>query len=266
MASEKSSNAINRRKLLVLGASAVGTAAAGSVIAADEFPRHDGVLGAPGETISNELPWREGQADAPGTVGGEGPQYLTPAELEFVTAAADRLIPADATGPSASEAGVPTFIDRQLAGSYGQGQHFYLGGPWAEGTDTQGYQSRFTPAQLYRHAIAEIEAFVTSANGGKAYKDLSSDEQDMLLKQMDSGAMKLNGAVKASAFFTMFLQNVKEGYFSDPIYGGNKNGSAWAMIGFPGAHYDYSPWVTRYNEPVPVKPVGLRGRADWSRS
>jgi len=38
------------------------------------------------------------------------------------------------------------------------------------------------------------------------------------------------------------------------------------MIGFPGAHYDYSEWVTAYNQPVPVKPVGLRGRRDWQRS
>jgi gluconate 2-dehydrogenase gamma chain len=161
---------------------------------------------------------------------------------------------------------VPTFIDRQLAGGYGKGQHFFLGGPWPEGTDTQGYQSRFTPAQFYRHAIAEIETFVAGANGGKAFKDLSTDDQDKLLTQMEAGTMKLSGAVKASAFFTMFWQNVKEGYFADPIYGGNKNGSAWAMIGFPGAHYDYSEWVTQYNKRVPVKPVGLRGRADWSRS
>ncbi|HEX3946034.1 MAG TPA: gluconate 2-dehydrogenase subunit 3 family protein, partial [Rhizomicrobium sp.] len=62
-----------------------------------------------------------------------------------------------------------------------------------------------------------------------------------------------------------FLQNVKEGFFSDPLYGGNKNGGAWAMIGFPGAHYDYSPWVKAHNKPVPVKPVGLLGRLDWKR-
>jgi gluconate 2-dehydrogenase gamma chain len=37
------------------------------------------------------------------------------------------------------------------------------------------------------------------------------------------------------------------------------------MIGFPGAHYDYSPWVTAHNQPVPVKPVGLLGRRNWSR-
>jgi gluconate 2-dehydrogenase gamma chain len=264
MAAEKSSNAINRRKLLALGASAMGSAAAGSAVAAQALSNHDGMLGGPAETIAGTLPWREGAADAPD--GEAGLKYLTAAEMAFITAAADRLIPADPTGPSASEAGVPNFIDRQLAGAYGQGQHFYLGGPWPEGTKSQGYQSRFTPAEFYRHAIAEIEAGVGHIHGGKAFKDLSTDDQDKLLHQMESGILKLDGPVKSDAFFTMFLQNVKEGYFSDPIYGGNKNASAWAMIGFPGAHYDYSPWVTRYNEPVPVKPVGLRGRADWSRS
>ena len=34
-----------------------------------------------------------------------------------------------------------------------------------------------------------------------------------------------------------------------------RHGAAWAMIGFPGAHYDYSEWVTAYNKPVPV-PTG----------
>jgi hypothetical protein len=37
------------------------------------------------------------------------------------------------------------------------------------------------------------------------------------------------------------------------------------MIGFPGAHYDYSEWVTAYNKPVPVETVGLRGRRGWQR-
>ncbi len=48
----------------------------------------------------------------------------------------------------------------------------------------------------------------------------------------------------------MFLQNVLEGYFSDPIYGGNKDMAAWKMIGFPGARYDYLEWVTRHGERV----------------
>ena len=175
------------------------------------------------------------------------------------------MIPPDPTGPGASEAGVVVFLDRQLAGEYGQGARFYLEGPWGKGTESQGYQSRFTPAEFYRRAIAAIEQAVGRNESGKAFKDAGADKQDALLKQMESGDLKLDGPITSKAFFTMFLQNVLEGYFSDPMYGGNRGGAAWKMIGFPGAHYDYSEWVTAYNQPVPVQPVGIRGRPGWHR-
>jgi gluconate 2-dehydrogenase gamma chain len=251
---------IDRRNFLAIGA-VLGTAAA-----ADTVARHDGLLGGPSETIAQTLPWREGEADAPEAAADGDWRYLNDAEVDFLTAAVDRLIPPDNTGPSASEAGVVTFLDRQLAGDYGNGAHFYLEGPWGKGEESQGYQSRFTPAQFYRHAIAAIEKAVGRVHDGKAFKELDADAQDGLLKQMESGELTLAGPITAKAFFAMFLQNVREGYFSDPIYGGNRNGAAWAMIGFPGAHYDYSPWVMAYDQPVPVKTVGLRGRAGWSRS
>lgn len=257
MGGSDSSGKVNRRSLLTFGA--LGSVAGVGALA------HDGMLGGPSHTYTGTMPWREGEGDAPERAEAGGWKYLTEAEAAFVTAAANRLIPADPTGPSAQEAGVPVFIDRQLAGKYGHGHHFYLGGPWASGTPSQGYQSRFTPAQFYRHAIAEIDAHVAKAHDGKAFKDLAPGEQDGLLKRMEADAVTFKGGVHAKAFFTMFLQNVKEGYFSDPIYGGNKDGRAWAMIGFPGAHYDYSPWVTAYNQPVPVQPVGLLGRNAWTR-
>jgi gluconate 2-dehydrogenase gamma chain len=258
--SRDADRSIDRRKFLAFGA-AIGTAAATEAIAG-----HDGALGGPSETITRTLPWREGAADAPDGSARGSWRFLHDAEVDFLTAAVDRLIPPDETGPSASEAGVVTFLDRQLAGDYGDGAHFFLEGPWGKGSDSQGYQSRFTPAQFYRHAIAAVETAVGQANQGKAFRDLDAKTQDGLLKQMESGELQLEGPITSKAFFTMFLQNVREGYFSDPIYGGNKNGSAWAMIGFPGAHYDYSEWVTAYDRPVPVKTVGLRGRAGWSRS
>lgn len=251
--STNSSDKYDRRKVLTLGAAIAPATAAFA---------HDGLLGESSRTYRGSLPWQEGETDAPRTETTG--TYLTEAEMAFVTAAANRIIPADPTGPSAGEAGVPEFIDRQLAGNYGQGHHFYLGGPWAKGTPSQGYQSRFTPAQFYRHAIAAIEQHVRQSLGGKSFGGVSYDVQDKLLKEMEAGQFDLPDGLDAKAFFTMFLQNVKEGYFSDPIYGGNRNGSAWAMIGFPGAHYDYSPWVTAYNKPVPVKPVGLLGRLDWT--
>jgi gluconate 2-dehydrogenase gamma chain len=250
---------VNRRELLGLGA------ALGAAGAAEALSNHDGMLGGPSRAFTNALPWGDGLTDAPDAAASGGWRYLNGGEVGFLTAAVDRLIPADPTGPSASEAGVVVFLDRQLAGDYGNGAHFYLEGPWQKGSDSQGYQSRFTPAQFYRHAIGAIEQAIGGSGNGKAFKDIAAADQDMLLKQMESGDLKLDGPITSKAFFTMFLQNVLEGYFSDPIYGGNKGGAAWKMIGFPGAHYDYSEWVTAYDKPVPVQPVGLRGRTGWQR-
>jgi gluconate 2-dehydrogenase gamma chain len=174
-----------------------------------------------------------------------------------------RLIPSDPAGPGALEAGVPFFLDRQLAGPYGNGAHFFLGGPWQKGTPEQGYQQRFAPAQLYRAAIAAIDRSVASSSNGATFAQLAAADQDRILKSLEEGAVLLDGGVDGKAFFSMFLQNVKEGYFADPIYGGNRDMGAWKMIGFPGAHYNYKDWVARHGEPVPYAPVGLKGRPGW---
>ncbi len=229
--------------------------------------RRDGLLAAPGELITEAMPWQDGLTDAPEPADTSGGwRFLEPSEVKFLTAAVDRLIPPDPTGPSASEAGVVVFLDRQLAGDYGHGAHFYLGGPWPEGEPSQGYQSRYAPAEFYRHAIAAIERAVKGLGEGESFADLSTERQDTLLKQMEKGELTLDGPIKSKAFFKQFLQNVLEGYFSDPMYGGNRDGAAWKMIGFPGAHYDYSEWVTEYDKPVPVEMVTLRGRPGWRRS
>ena len=46
--------------------------------------------------------------------------FFTAVEFTFVDAAVARLIPNDDLGPGAKEAGVATFIDRQLSGPYGR--------------------------------------------------------------------------------------------------------------------------------------------------
>ena len=93
---------------------------------------------------------------------------------------------------------------------------------------------------------------------------LSADDQIKVLKGLESGDIALDESVDSKAFFEMLLQNTKEGYFSDPIYGGNKDMGAWKMIGFPGAHYDYKEWVSRYGERVPYPPVSFKGRPGWT--
>jgi len=56
------------------------------------------------------------------------------------------------------EAGVPGYIDKQLNGAWGAGERLYRSGPWQAGTPSQGYQLSLTPAELFRTAIAAINA------------------------------------------------------------------------------------------------------------
>jgi gluconate 2-dehydrogenase gamma chain len=246
------------RRRFLLGGAVAGTA--GVAIAARI---HDGELGAPPQTINGSVPWQEGAADQPPGVTGTDFQFFTPGERAFIEAAVERLIPSDPVGPGAVEAGVPFFLDRQLAGLYGRGDHYYLGGPWKKGVPQQGYQLRFSPAQLYRAAIAAIDRYVGSKYGGVAFAKLSDANKDTVLKGLEAGTIQLDSGVDAATFFSFLLQNTKEGYFSDPIYGGNKDMAGWKMIGFPGAHYDYWEWVTRHGEPVPFPQVGIKGRPGW---
>lgn len=37
----------------------------------------------------------------------------------------------------------------------------------------------------------------------------------------------------------------------------------WKLVGFPGARYDYRDHVTRHNQPYPLPPVSIAGRAEW---
>ena len=257
------------RRRFMLGTAVVGAAGAAAAATPPQHAptTHDGELGAPARDFRGEVPWEEGSADAPPVVdGGSDFKFFTPDERLFIDAAVDRLIPASPEGPSATEAHVPFFLDRQLNGPFGRGDHYFLGGPWKKGAPEQGYQMRFSPAQLYRAAIKAVNDYTAGAYGGAVFAKLAQADQDKVLKGLEGGTIQLDGGVDAKGFFAMVLQNTKEGYFSDPIYGGNKDMAAWKMIGFPGAHYDYSEWVTRHGQPVTVPQVSLKGRPGWRRS
>jgi gluconate 2-dehydrogenase gamma chain len=251
-------NSVRRRLLIGSAVVGMGGAAAAAI--------HDGELGGPPQTFRGAVPWREGTADAPPGAEGSAYAFFTAPEIAFIEAAVGRLIPNDPVGPGAVEANVPFFLDRQLAGKFGRGDHYYLGGPWPKGTPEQGYQTRFNPAQLYRAAMAAIDKYVGENFSGAVFGKLAAEDQDKVLKGLESGAITLDGGVDSKTFFAMLLQNTKEGYFSDPIYGGNKDMAAWKMIGFPGAHYDYKEWVSRHGERVPYPTVGFKGRPGWTET
>jgi gluconate 2-dehydrogenase gamma chain len=213
-------------------------------------------------TITQQVPWTPDSADPPQTIAPGSYQFLTTEEAVFIDAATARLIPADELGPGAKEAGAAVFIDRQLAGPFGDAAAWYMQGPWGDGTDSQGFQSRLTPAQSYRAAIKAIDDHCRNAFGGKTFSQLSPEDQDSVLGGLEKGSLEL-GSIKSKAFFEMFLQNTVESFFADPIYGGNRDMAGWKLIGFPGAHYDYREFVSKHNQKLDIQPVGIKGRPGW---
>jgi len=185
--------------------------------------------------------------------------YLTAAEIVFVEAALGRLIPMDELGPGAKEANVAYFIDQQLAGPFGRAETWYMQGPWQPGTPEQGYQLKLTPAQLYRISINSIDGYCRKRYGGKIFGDLDVIAQDDVLHQLESGELNLTDA-PVKEFFGMLWDNAREGYFSDPMYGGNREFAGWKLIGFPGPRYNYTDEIDQYGKPYAQPPVGLLGR------
>jgi gluconate 2-dehydrogenase gamma chain len=186
------------------------------------------------------------------------PTYFRPTEWEFVRAAVSRLIPADGAGPGGIEAGIPEFIDRQMELPYGHGAFFYLQGPFhPESPATLGYQLRYTPREIYRLGIQDANSASRQMHGAQ-FVHLDAATQDRFLESMEKGLLSFP-ALPALAFFDQLLENTKEGYFSDPIYGGNRDMMAWRWIGFPGARADFTDWIDQAGTKYPYGPVSIAG-------
>jgi gluconate 2-dehydrogenase gamma chain len=196
------------------------------------------------------------QSSAPAPVGGSPPVYLflNPVEAQFIEAACERLIPADELGPGALGAGVSNYFDKQLGGAWGAGERLYRSGPWTEGTPSQGYQLPFTPAELFRTALHAINQDFLSR--GTQFSALGPDAQDAYLRKLELGGEDLNG-VPSAVFFEQLLKMTVEGFFSDPVYGGNRDMVSWRMIGFPGAYADYYEAIDRHGEKFIREPMSL---------
>lgn len=186
--------------------------------------------------------------------------FFDPAERRFIEAATARLIPSDGGTAGAKEAAVGEFIDRQLSGSYGRADTWYMEGPWVEGSSEQGYQLRYTPAELYRIAIRDVENYCRQKFADKTFSELEASDQDRLLKALEQGKLDIGDRVPPALFFAVLWQNTQEGFLADPMYGGNRDFAGWKLIGFPGPRYNYVEEITQYGTRYPLPPVGLLGR------
>ena len=181
----------------------------------------------------------------------------------FMEAALERLIPTDEHGPGALQNGVLIFIDRQLAGAWGAGERLYRNGPWQPSAPSTRYQLPHTPAELFRCALRGIEidlgqrpqppsaglagfhsaprtgvmmvstsaTFSVPVSARRDFARLPVSDQDAYLKSLQAGGKDLAG-VPSQVFFESLLGLTIEGFFSDPVHGGEEDMVAW-IFGYP---------------------------------
>jgi gluconate 2-dehydrogenase gamma chain len=207
-----SDSTVDRRKLI----QGTGAAIAGTVLVGAEASStlaqsgHDHATPVSGTPESGGI--RSASTRSP--LDG-GWQFLGPGEAAKVAAIADRLIPADDLGPSASEAGVVVFIDRALAGFYSDSQ------------------------QTYQRGLAALDRFA-NARYDDDFVRLTPQQQDELLMAMEEGVASEFDVPSAETFFALVRRHVMEGFLADPIYGGNRDFIGWRLVNFPGPVFAYS--------------------------
>jgi len=213
--------------------------------------------------LHGALPWEANAGDPPPVVKPGPWHFFNGDEGRAVEAIADRIIPPDPATPGGKDAGCAVYLDRQLAGPYGHNAGHYNRPPFMAAAKNFGPQSESNIAKTYRDGLAALDRYCTANKGGKHFAELSDNDKDELLKGLESGKTKLEGA-DGKAFFEQALKDIQQGFCAAPIYGGNRDMVAWKMIGFPGARYNYLDWIDRHNERFPLPPVAITGRADWT--
>ena len=207
------------------------------------------------KVIWGGMPWTGKPSSPPTPVIADGWKFFTADEAAMAEAISDRMIPADELSIGGKEAGCAVFIDAQLAGEYGKGTYLYLTGKLKQGLPQAGPQFNTGPADRWRAGLAAFDAAV-KAKRGKRFVDLAPADQDTMLKALEAGSLTLKD-VDAKQFFTLVLWNVREGFFADPIYGGNKDMAGWKMIGFPGAQYDFRDYMDKPGQKLDIKPISF---------
>ncbi len=218
-------------------------------------------VGAKAATLTGTPVWQPFAHNPVSDNSAPGWQFFTDKEVATLEAMVERFIPADELSVSGKDAGCVEFIDRQMKSFYGTFSRLYREGPFQEGTPEQGDQSPLVPQQRYRIGLADLDAYCQQ-NFQKAFHQLPPAQRDQILTGLEKGDIKLAN-IDAKLFFKQVLDNTMEGFFADPMYGGNRDMVSWKMIGFPGARYDYRDLIEQHNQDLHLTPVSIGGAEQW---
>ncbi|MGA2674983.1 MAG: gluconate 2-dehydrogenase subunit 3 family protein [Terracidiphilus sp.] len=128
--------------------------------------------------------------------GGWG--FLSDDQARTLAAICDQIVPAD-DFPSASEAGVLTYIDRQLARHYRRHR------------------------DAYREGLEQADA-ISGKRFGRELAALASEQQLDVVKAIEQ---------QDRVFFELVRNHTLEGYYGTPRHGGNRDEASWRMLGLP---------------------------------
>lgn len=123
-------------------------------------------------------------------------EFLSEDEARTLGAICDQIVPADAF-PSATQAGVLDYIDRQLVRHYRRHQ------------------------DKYRQGLKEADARSRS-RFGRALAEASAGQQLEVVSELEG---------RNREFFELVRSHTMEGYYGTPRHGGNRNAVSWRMLG-----------------------------------
>jgi gluconate 2-dehydrogenase gamma chain len=179
-----------------------------------------------------------------------GPLFFTDHEWATIEAAAARIIPTD-HDPGAREAGSVRFIDRYLSGldyiyAAADGSGFLR----LAGKDAEAWRARIgAMRRTYRDGVKRLDMLTSTQRKGARFIDLSDDDQDAVLVTISgrpkpeplsfdsserAGAFQMGAFDEGLTFFDALVLHTRQGFYCDPVYGGNRDRVGWRTIGFPG--------------------------------
>src|SRR5258705_4587231 len=101
----------------------------------------------------------------------------------------------------------------------------------------------------------DVAASVTS------FAKMSTDQQDDYLRKLEAGGKDLDG-VPSEVFFAHLWGSTLEGFFADPVYGGDRDMITWRMIGFSSAYASYFALVDQHGIEIDRAPMRLGQDSD----
>jgi gluconate 2-dehydrogenase gamma chain len=179
-----------------------------------------------------------------------------PHQRATLEAAMARIVPTDDM-PGAREAGCIDFLERYLSGV-----DFIFAKPDGSGFEVLEGKVREAWAQRvglmrtrYVEGVHDLDRRARARHVAD-FVGLSADQQDAILRDLEASVSDqpttltvsdgLAGPVSAEPalqqvltevdldFFPLLVTHTRQGFYADPIYGGNKDKVGWKVIGFPG--------------------------------